>query len=186
MNVRGDETMKSTLLRLAALALIAAAPVPAFAQAQPKAPSFMPATPPVNDAQFALGKELVTLSGLDKGFEGFIPGILREMQMNFTRTRPEIAADLDKVLKETILPEFNKRTADMVDQSARILANSMSEQELKETVAFLKTSAGKKYVETQPLAMNKIMQSMDAWNRDLSVTVVERVRAEMKKKGHDL
>ena len=178
--------MTSKLLRIAALALLAAAPVEVLAQAQPKAPSFMPATPAINDAQFALGKELVVLSGLDKGFEGFVPGILREMQMNFTRTRPEIAADLDKVLKETILPEFSKRTVEMTDQSARILAASMSEQELKETVAFLKTPAGKKYVETQPLAMNKIMQSMDAWNRDLSIVVVDRVRAEMKKKGHDL
>jgi hypothetical protein len=178
--------MKSTLIRLAALALIAAAPVPAFAQAQPKAPSFMPAQAPVTDAQFAMGRELVILSGLDKGFEGFIPGILREMQMNFTRTRPEIAADLDKVLREIILPEFNKRTAEMIDQSARILASAMTEQELKETVTFLKTPAGKKYVETQPASMNKIMQSMDSWNRDLSVTVVDRVRAEMKKKGHDI
>ncbi len=178
--------MKSTLIRMAALALIAAAPVPAFAQAQPKPPTFMPPQAAVTDAQFAMGRELVILSGLDKGFEGFIPGILREMQMNFTRTRPEIAADLDKVLRETILPEFNKRTAEMVDQSARILAAAMTEQELKETVTFLKTTAGKKYVETQPASMNKIMQSMDSWNRDLSVTVVDRVRAEMKKKGHDL
>jgi hypothetical protein len=178
--------MKSTLIRLAALALIAAAPLPALAQAQPKAPAFMPAQPVVTDAQFALGRELAVLSGLDKGFEGFIPGILRELQLNFSRTRPEIAADLDKVLREIILPEFNKRTAEMVDQSARILASTMSEQELKETVAFLKTPAGKKYVETQPVSMNKIMQSMDSWNRDLSVTVVDRVRAEMKKKGHDL
>ncbi len=178
--------MKSTLIRLAALALIAAAPLPAFAQAQPKAPAFMPAQPPVTDAQFAMGRELVMLSGLDKGFEGFVPGVLRELQMTFSRTRPEIAADLDKVLREIILPEFNKRTAEMVDQSARILAATMSEQELKETVAFLKTPAGKKYVETQPASMNKIMQSMDSWNRDLSVAVVDRVRAEMKKKGHDL
>ena len=182
--------MKSTILRLAALALMAMVPLmapnAAFAQAQPKAPSFLPPMPAVNDTQFTLGKELVLLSGLDKGFEAFVPGMLRELQMNFSRTRPEIAADLDKVLREIIFPEFNKRTAEMVDQSARILASSMSEQELKDTVAFLKTPAGKKYVETQPVAMNKIMQSMDFWNRDLSVTVVERVRAEMKKKGHDL
>ena len=178
--------MKSTLIRMVALAMLAAAPVPAFAQAQPKAPAFMPPQLAVNDAQFALGRELTILAGLDKGFESFIPGVLRELQMNFTRTRPEIAADLDKVLREIIFPEFNKRTAEMIDQSARILASSMSEQELKETVAFLKTPAGKKYVETQPASMNKIMQSMDSWNRDLSVAVVDRVRAEMKKKGHDL
>ncbi len=181
--------MKSTLSRLCALtalALLAASPLPALAQAQPKAPAFMPATPAISDAQFEMGKELVVLSGLDKGFDGFIPGIMREMQMNFTRTRPEIAADLDAVIKTIVLPEFAKRSAEMVDQAARIMATSMSEQELKDIVAFLKTPAGKKYVEVQPVAMNKIMQSMDPWNRDLSVSVVDRVRGEMKKKGHDL
>ena len=178
--------MNTNLIRLVAVALLVAAPLSVLAQAQPKAPAFMPAAPVVSDVQFALGKELSILSGLNKGFESLIPGILREMQMNFTRTRPEIAADLDKVLKEIILPEFNKRTDEMVDQSARILASSMTEPELKDVVAFLKTPAGKKYVETQPVSMNRIMQSMDSWNRDLSVTVVDRVRAEMKKKGHDL
>ncbi len=181
--------MKSTLIRfsaLTALAFLAAAPLPAMAQTQPKAPAFMPVTPAISDAQFAMGKELVLLSGLDKGFEGFIPGILRELQMNFTRTRPEIAADLDVVIKTIVLPQFSKRTSEMVDQSARIMATSMSESELKEIVTFLKSPAGKKYVEIQPVAMNKIMQSMEPWNRDLSVTVVDLVRSEMKKKGHDL
>lgn len=178
--------MKSILIRIATLMLVGVAPLPALAQAQPKAPSFMPATPAISDAQFAQGKELVILSGLDKGFDTFIPGILREMQLNFTRTRPEIAADLNNVIQTIILPEFSKRSAEMVDQAARVMATSMSEQELKDIVAFLKTPAGKKYVEVQPIAMNKIMQAMEPWNRDLSVTVVDRVRQEMKKKGHDL
>ena len=181
--------MKSTLIRLSALTalvLLAVSPLPAMAQSQPKVPAFMPATPALTDAQFAMARELVILSGLDKGFDTFIPGIMREMQMNFTRTRPEIAADLDVVVKTIVLPEFSKRSSEMVDQAARIMASTMSDTELKDIVTFLRTPAGKKYVEVQPLAMNMIMQSMELWNRDLSMTVVERVRAEMKKKGHDL
>ena len=71
-------------------------------------------------------------------------------------------------------------------QAARIVASSMTDDELKETVTFLKTPGGKKYIEMQPQVMNGVVSSLDAWNRQLAVEMMVRVRAEMKKKGHDL
>jgi hypothetical protein len=174
------------IIGAAALALMAAAPATAFAQAQPKAPAYLPNTAPVPDAKFAMARELVQISGIDRGFQGFVPEMLRELNGNITRTRPELIADMNKVMQEVIVPEFNKRTDEMTDQAARIVAVSMTDDELKGTLAFLKTPAGKKYVEMQPQVMNGVIKSLDAWNRQLSVEMMDRVRAEMKKKGHDL
>jgi hypothetical protein len=174
------------ILGAAALALVAGAPSLALAQAQPKAPAYLPSTAPVADTKFAQARELVQLAGIDKGFQGFVPEMLRELNGNVTRTRPELLTDMNKVMSEVIVPEFNKRTDEMTDQAARIVASSMTDDELKQTVAFLKTPGGKKYVEMQPQVMNGVIQSLDAWNRQLSVEMMDRVRAEMKKKGHDL
>lgn len=171
--------------RAAALAILAALPLPAIAQ-QPSAPSYLPQTPPVSDVQFSMAREIVSIAGIAQTFDGFIPEMLKQLTGNMTRTRPEIAADLNTVMKQTITPEFSKRTAEMVDYSARLVATSMSESELRETLAFLKTSAGKRYTEMQPLILNRVVQALDAWNRTLSVEMMDRVRAEMKKKGHDL
>lgn len=174
------------IIGAAALALIAGAPCSAFAQAQPKAPVYLPTTAPMTDAKFAQARELVQLAGIDRGFQGFVPEMLRELNGNVTRTRPELIADMNKVMTEVIVPEFNKRTGEMTDQAARIVGSSMTDDELKQTVAFLKTPAGKKYVDMQPQVMNGVIQSLEAWNRQLAVEMMDRVRAEMKKKGHDL
>ena len=131
-------------------------------------------------------RELVLLAGIDRGYQGFVPEMLRELNGNITRTRPELLADMNAVMTSVIVPEFMKRTQDMTDQAARIVASSMTDDELKETVTFLKTPGGKKYIEMQPQVMNGVVSSLDAWNRQLSVEMMVRVRAEMKKKGHDL
>jgi hypothetical protein len=171
-----------------ALAFIAASSMPAFAQGQkqPAPPAFLPPVAAVSDAQFALGREVVQLSGIAQGFAPFVADMMRELSGNLTRTRPELAKDLGVVMKDVITPEFNARTAEMIDHSARLVAGTMSEAELKETVAFLKTPAGKKYPEMQPAVMSRLVQAVDLWNRDLSLSMMARVRAEMKKKGHDL
>jgi hypothetical protein len=174
------------ILGAAALALVAGAPSVGLAQAQPKAPVYLPSTAPMTDAKFAAARELVQLAGIDRGFQGFVPEMLRELNGNVTRTRPELLADMNVVMSSIIVPEFLKRTQEMTDQAARIVASSMSDDELKQTVLFLKTPAGKKYVDMQPQVMNGVVSSLDAWNRQLAVEMMDRVRAEMKKKGHDL
>ncbi len=170
----------------AALALVAGAPAAALAQAQPKAPAYFPSTAPMTDAKFAAARELVLLAGIDRGYQGFVPEMLRELNGNITRTRPELLADMNAVMTSVIVPEFMKRTQDMTDQAARIVASFMNDDELKETVTFLKTPGGKKYIDMQPQVMNGVVSSLDAWNRQLAVEMMNRVRAEMKKKGHDL
>jgi hypothetical protein len=174
------------IIGAAALALIAGAPSFALAQTQPQPPAYLPQAPSVPDAKFAQARELVQLAGIDRGFQGFVPEMLRELNGNVTRTRPELLADMNKVMTDVISPEFMKRTGEMTDQAARIVASTMNDDELKQTLAFLKTPAGKKYVDMQPQVMQGVIASLDAWNRQLAVEMMDRVRVEMKKKGHDL
>jgi hypothetical protein len=186
MCLSGDNTVKFiNLSRALALAFLTAIASPAMAQ-QPAAPAYFPQTAPVSDSQFALAKEIVGLTGIAKTFDPFIPAMLNELNGNLTRTRPELLADMNAVMKDTIAPEFTKRTNEMIDYAARLVANSMPESELKETLAFLKTSAGKHYTDLQPMILSRIVSGLEAWNRVLSVEMMDRVRAEMKKKGHDL
>ncbi|MDB5648789.1 MAG: uncharacterized protein JWL62_309 [Hyphomicrobiales bacterium] len=174
--------LSSRALALAFLTILA---TPVLAQ-QPAQPNYLPPTPAISDTQFATAKEIVGLTGISKTFDPFIPAMLNELQGNLTRTRPELLADMNAVMKEKIAPEFTKRNEEMIDYAARLVATAMPESELKETLAFLKTSAGKHYTDLQPLILSRIVAGLDAWNRVLSVEMMDRVRAEMKKKGHDL
>ena len=68
------------------------------------------------------------------------------MKQMFGTTRPEIATELAAALT-SLQPEFEAQKADLVTATNRIVASTMSESELKEVAAFMKTPTGMKYVE---------------------------------------
>jgi hypothetical protein len=186
------KSMIKTCCAALTLALVLAA-APASAQA----PAQQPATPPgaqpglalqvqpPSANHLALARELMTQIGVARMFDTFVPNMSRQITGLVTRTRPDLAPDL-KVAIETVVPEFEKQKASLVESAVTVFARAMTEQELGETMNFLRTPAGQKFLDTQGQAVNTIAVMLDQWNRQLSVDMFERVRAEMKKKGHDL
>jgi hypothetical protein len=165
------------ILALGALIVFAApAMIAGQALAQAKKPS---------ESHMALARELVTLTQLAKTFDAFVPQLGVRMINNVTRTRPELKKDLDAVL-DKIIPEMDKEKATLVEKTALFFAEEIPEADLKEIVAFFKTPAGKKYIDKQPQVVDRMVVVIDDWNRDLSTRLLEKVREEMKKRGHDL
>ena len=160
------------------VALLAAAPV--YAQtAAPAAPGAPTA------AQIALAKEIVVNSGVSRSFSIVIPQFLDQIGTRLTQTRPDLIKDLNVVM-EQVKPEFDKRVDQMVDTAARLYAERMSEQELKDVSTFFSSASGKKYVEQQPLVLNALYVSMQRWQQQMSQDMMTRVREEMTKKGHQM
>ncbi|MDE2364191.1 MAG: DUF2059 domain-containing protein [Hyphomicrobiales bacterium] len=176
------------LLRAAgiAFALVAA---PALAQnaapapATPAAPAAPAAEP--TPAQIALGREVLTASGVAKSFDIAVPQMLDSIGTRVTQTRPDLIRDLNAVM-EQIKPEFDKRVDTLIDQGARAYAKRFSEDELKQIASFFKSSTGAKYVASQPAILNDLFVAFQAWQQQISGDMMARVREEMKKKGHEL
>ncbi len=173
-------------LRAFAVVAACAFAAPAFAQAQGQAPAPTPlAIDKLTPAQIALGKEVVMLSGIYRTFNAFVPAAMQQIYNTVTPTRPEIRKDLEDTLK-ALLPEYEKRTEEMVEHTAKLFAAALPEAELKATVAFFKSDAGKKYVEMQPRVVDQMVVAVDDWNRKLTGEIMDRARTEMKKKGKDM
>ncbi len=173
---------------LRALAIVSACTfaAPVFAQAPGQAPAQAPlALDKLTPAQIALGKEVVMLSGIYRTFNAFVPSAMQQIYNTVTPTRPEIRKDLEDTLK-SLLPEYEKRTDEMVDHTAKLFAAALPEADLKATVTFFKSDAGKKYVEMQPRVIDQMVVAVDDWNRKLTGEIMDRARAEMKKKGKDM
>ncbi|MBM3608403.1 MAG: DUF2059 domain-containing protein [Alphaproteobacteria bacterium] len=175
-------TLKTFMLAAFTAAGLAALAPAVYAQA-PAKPAAAPAKP--SAAHVALAREMVELSGIALTFNAFVPQIAQQILEGFSRTRPEIRKQLEATLTE-LIPEYNKRTSEMVDSTATLFANSMSEADIKATVDFFKTESGKKYLEMQPRVIDQMVVSLDAWNSKLQQEMFVRVRAEMKKKGIDM
>ena len=177
--------MIRTSIRLAGVLLAASFTISsALAQAQPPAMQSIP-IPQATPAHFACAKDLVVRSGLSGTFVSIVPEMMTQVNNTVTRTRPELANDLRAVLI-ALQPELFGYADEIVDSAARVYTALLKEDECKEIVAFFNSKMGMKYVEVQPSIYANMTPAIDNWQRNLSVKIFDRVRAEMKKKGHEL
>jgi uncharacterized protein len=173
------------LLMFAALSVSARAadttPPPA-APASPATTSAAPAAP--SPAAIAAADTILGAIGLKESVAMVVPGMMAQLETNITRTRPEIKDSLRATLK-TIQPEFDRTAQETYVQAESLLASQMSEQEITQVGAFFDSPAGKKYVQVTPIFIQSLTDITGAWREKLSTEILERARAEMKKKNVD-
>jgi uncharacterized protein len=159
--------------RAAGLALtVAAFAAPATAQ-QPSA------------AALASARELMELKGVKSLVEPVVVGVIEQTKGTVLQTNPALAKDLDEVAAQ-LRTEYAPRTAELTNEIARLYAQRFTEQELKESVAFYKTALGKKILVEEPKILDESYARMRQWASKLQDEVTTRLRAEMKKRGHNL
>src|SRR3984893_14519863 len=144
-----------------------------------------PAAPSPSHLAAARARERLFACGMSRSFSIIIPQFMDQIGSSLTQTRPELIHDLNTVLTG-LKPEFDRQADEMVDIAAQIYVRQMSEQDLKAAVAFFESPAGKKYVETQPAFLTEVVTAMQGWQGRISTDMMTRVRAEMKKKGHEI
>jgi uncharacterized protein len=96
-----------------------------------------------------------------------------------------LAKDLN-VIATQVRADLQPRLGELTDEVARQYATSFTEQELKDILAFYKTTAGKKLLATQPAIVDSSMKFAQDWANKLSDQVVAKMRDELKKRGHAL
>jgi uncharacterized protein len=130
-------------------------------------------------------REVVTIKGAKSIYEPLIGGIIEKAKGLFLQTNPMLSKDLNEVagkLRADLLP----RSAELVTETARLYATRFTEQELKDTLAFYKSPLGRKLLLEEPTIADQNMKSMAAWADKLSEEVIGKMRAEMRKRGHEI
>lgn len=144
------------------------------------APSGAPST-----AAIAIAKELIALKGGNVMFDSVVPGVIESAKNLFVPTNPNLSNELNEVAAQ-LRREFEPKKAELLNEVARTYARRFSEQELKDVVAFYKTTLGRKLLADEPLAIEDGLRRAQDWANEFSTQVIAKMRAEMKKKGHDL
>ena len=169
-------------LRYALAATIALA---AVGLARPATSQGVAQPPQIAPAQLVLAKQIVDIKGVKSMFAPLVRGVVQKtkdtvMQTNFMwgKDLNEIAAQIEK--------EYQPRGEEIVDATARFYASHFTEAELKQILAFYQSPVGKKMLVDEPKALDESMAYAGSWGDDLSVEIISKMRAEMKKRGHDI
>jgi hypothetical protein len=132
-----------------------------------------------------MAKEIITLKGAAGIFESVIPATIEQAKNVLLQTNPMLAKDFNEVALK-LRSELAPRAADLLTEVAKLYANRFSEAELKDALAFFKSPVGRKLVAEEPRIIDQSVEVAEAWQTKFGEEVLPKIRAEMKKKGHDL
>jgi hypothetical protein len=162
--------LMAALVALAAVGI--AAPAPAQSP-QPSANSIL------------IAKQIVQLKGVQQMMDPIARGVVEKVKNVVMQTNFMWAKDINEVTAQ-MHKEFDGRSSEMVDTAARAYASHFTEPELKQILTFYQSPVGQKMVVEEPKAIEDSMSGAATWADNLSVDIMNRMRAEMKKRGHDM
>jgi hypothetical protein len=113
-------------------------------------------------------RELMTLTGIDNIGEALKQNILQGIQRSMPDVGPEtlqaIAADID--------------TTAVTNQMIATYARHLTQDEVETINAFLRTPAGRKYIETQPIIIQEGIQGTQQWAQQIYTKVIAKLQAQ--------
>jgi uncharacterized protein len=165
------------------LVRLAAAGIAAFLLcAAPTTPSL--AQQPSKNA-VSLANEILDIKGSMAIFEAVVPGVIEKSKATLLQMNPNLFKDLNDV-GTNLRKELAPRLEALRNEIAQIYATRFTEQEMKDTITFYKSPLGKKLLTEEPTFVDRSMTAAQDWAIKLNDEVVQRFRAEMKKRGHSL
>jgi hypothetical protein len=147
--------------------------VPAPAQTQPAPESL------------AAARELVTAARMDEGMRSIFPLLMQQLKPVIAQGRPEVERDLD-----ALLPLFtslmNERMQEFTEMIARLYASNFTAAELRDVTAFYRTPTGQTFVASQTMLAQQSMMVGQQFAQRQFGDLQERIKQELRKKGHAL
>ena len=170
-----------TRLAMAAfLALaVAGAAVPAAAQ--------NPATtiPQVSPGALLLAKQIVQIKHVDDVFKPIVAGVVQKSRDMFLQTNFMYQKDIDEVA-QSVGKQFAPRVTEVIDSTAHFYASHFTEQELRDLLTFYQSPVGQKALAEEPKVLDQSMVYAGTWAENLSQEIIQAMRVELKKRGHDM
>ncbi len=136
-------------------------------------------------AQQKLARQVVELSGSARAFDSVIPSLVQQIYATFVQQNPDLSKDLAASL-EALIPEFDKRKEEILTIVSQGFAANFTEAELNDLLTFYNSPTGKKLIAQNPEILREAYTRTQEWSGKISQQMIERLKQEMKKKGHTI
>src|SRR5262245_47028606 len=133
----------------------------------------------------ATARELIAVKGTNTLYEPLVSGVVEQAKNVFLKANPLLGKELNEVAAK-LRTDFSPRSAEVLAETAKLYATHFTEQELKDALAFYKSPLGQKLLVEEPKILDDGMRNAQTWANRLSEEVMGKMRAEMKKRGHEI
>ena len=135
-------------------------------------------------AMIDLASKILADTNIKQSIDVVVPGMFAELEHQIASMHPELRQPLHQTVVE-LMPAYAGGEEATLSDITRALASQMSEADLKATLAFFDSAAGKSYVAAQPAMFQQLQTSVGVWRETMSHDILPRLRDAMKKKGYD-
>jgi hypothetical protein len=132
-----------------------------------------------------MAKQILEIKHADSIFEPLVRGVVIKTRDFFMQTNFMWGKDLNEIA-DNLMKQYSARSGELLNDAARIYASHFTEPELKQLLTFYQSPLGQKVISEEPKAADESMALAGGWADKLSEEVIGRMRAEMKKRGHDM
>lgn len=136
-------------------------------------------------AHLKAAREIAEVSGASKAFETALPQVFKTVYETYTQQNPDLQRDISGVI-QSLIDEFKKREEEVVTIVAQSFTTKFTEAELKEMLAFYNSPVGKKLVTENRAVLQDAYGKVQEWSGKQSLLLINRLKEEMKKKGHTI
>jgi hypothetical protein len=133
----------------------------------------------------ALARQLIDLKGVDSMYGPVLTGIILKSRDALLQTNPMLSGELN-VVAQKLRKDLEPKLDALKQRIATMYASRLSEQELKDTLAFYRSPLGSKLMKVEPEVLDQSLAHANDWAAKLADEVLGMMRAEMRKKGHEL
>ena len=134
-------------------------------------------------AAVTLATQLLEIKGGLGAYDPAIDGVVTHHKDLLLQINPNLTKDINDV-EQLMRQGGAARREELHKEIALGYASAFTEQELKDIIVFYKTPLGKKMIEQEPKAGEQSTMRAQVWIDKYAETVIAKMRAEMKKRGH--
>ena len=136
-------------------------------------------------ASVALARQVIDAKGVGRLYDPVLTGIIIRARDTFLQTNPNLNSELNAAAQQ-LRKDYQPKLDALKEQVAKFYAARFTEQELKDVLAFYRSPLGAKVIAAEPQILEQSMGYADRWARGLEDEILAGMRAEMRKRGHDL
>ena len=155
----------------------------ALALAAALAMSFPQPAAALDPDKVAKTRELIEVMNMVERADRLATVLLTQMQNLATSVNPgkeDIAADL---MREKFMPVMRRHLPDYIEMVVGLYAEHFTLTELEETIAFYRSPTGRKWIETQPVVLERSQRLALNWAQGVLAEVMDEVEADFQKRG---
>jgi uncharacterized protein len=137
---------------------------------------------PPQDA-IAAARDLVLVVRATDQVKQILPAIVQALRPAVAKGGPQAEKNFD-ALVPPLLDDMSARTTELIEQITLIYARNFTAEEMREMLAFYRTSAGQKLLEKMPAVTQESAAAGQAWGAQIGAEVQSRMIEELRKKEH--